>query len=144
MHDVSALMLMCCLNHSPHPSNKYNPLNIQIDCADEELLEAITQSAIQRGKIVLQKVTSNVKPELSAGTSFYHANSSSGDSSESNTSSFNEQNGTTLQKPQQMMQQVGGVASHKKPVLTLEPHYILKPLRLTVKPVSLALNVWAF
>lgn len=95
------------------------------------MLEAITQSAIQRGKSVLQKATSNVKPELSAGTSFYHANSSSGDSSESNTSSFNEQNGTTLQKPQQMMQQVGGVASHKKPVLTLEPHYILKPLRLT-------------
>lgn len=30
-----------------------------------------------------------------------------------------------------MMQQVGGVSSHKKPVLTLEPHYILKPLRLT-------------
>ena len=29
------------------------------------------------------------------------------------------------------MQQVGGVSSHKKPVLTLTPHYILKPLRLT-------------
>lgn len=29
------------------------------------------------------------------------------------------------------MQQVGGVSSHKKPVLTLEPHFILKPLRFT-------------
>ncbi len=131
MHDVvSALILMCILNL--HLILPLMPIfRIQVDCADKELLEAITQSALQRGKVVLQKVTSNVKPKMSTGTSFYHANSSSGDSSESNISSFDVQNLTTLQKPQQMMQQVGGVASHKKPVLTLEPHYILKPLRLT-------------
>ena len=68
---------------------------------------------------------------MSTGTSFYHANSSSGDSSESNNSSLNEQDETVFLKPKQMIQQVGGVASHKQPVLILEPHYILKPLRLT-------------
>lgn len=73
----------------------------------------------------------NVSKEISTGTSFYHAHSSSGNSSESNTSSFDERDATPLRKPQQMMQQVGGVSSHKKPVLTLEPHYILKPVRLT-------------
>jgi len=108
-----------------------NDDGLMLDCTDEELLEAITQSALRRGNITLQKATSNIKPKMSTGTSFYHANSSSGDSFESNNSSFNEHNATLLRKPQQMMQQVGGVSSHKKPVLTMEPHYILKPLRLT-------------
>ncbi|KAK1735337.1 hypothetical protein QTG54_013951 [Skeletonema marinoi] len=96
-----------------------NDDGLMLDCTDDELLEAITQSALRRGI------------KMSTGTSFYHANSSSGDSFESNNSSFNEHNATLLRKPQQMMQQVGGVSSHKKPVLTMEPHYILKPLRLT-------------
>jgi len=105
---------------------------LMLNCNDKELLEGIIQAALRRGHITLQKATSNVKPEMSTGTSFYHANSSSGDSSESiDNSLLNEQDEPVLWKPQQMIQQVGGVASHKQPVLTLEPHYILKPLRLT-------------
>lgn len=53
-------------------------------------------------------------------------------SSESNNSSFDKHTeDSSFHKPQQMIQQVGGVSQHKQPVMTLEPCYILKPLRLT-------------
>lgn len=57
---------------------------------------------------------------------YYHSYSS-----ESNNSSFDKHTEDSSHKPQQMIQQVGGVSQHKQPVLTLEPCYILKPLRLT-------------
>ena len=96
----------------------------QLDCTDVNLLENVIQSALRRGNNALQNAPSDVKStsfETAASASLCHSSSSSGDYSSSN----------KLWKPQQMIRQVGGVSSNKSPVLTLGPHFIMKPMRLS-------------
>ena len=104
-----------------------------MDCTDKDLLEDVTQCALQRGKRALEKAAYAVQPTpsgISTRASFYYGRSSC-DSLNSSESTSNEASATILQKPQQMMQQAAEVSSNKGPVLTLKPHYILKPLSLS-------------
>lgn len=63
------------------------------------------------------------------GSSFYYQTSSSSEVSNGRDVDENDCTSTTTW----VTKQVGGISSNKMPVLTLAPHFILKPLRLSCK-----------
>ena len=68
-------------------------------------------------------------------TFYQSSSSSSGDSSHNDDITYGGDNVKLIRPPQQLAKQVGGIASHKYPVLAYE-QYILKPLRLASRRCS--------
>jgi 1D-myo-inositol-tetrakisphosphate 5-kinase/inositol-polyphosphate multikinase len=68
--------------------------------------------------------------ESDIADSFYQSSSSGGVSADDGKSPDNvEAVGCNL-SPTRMAEQVGGISKHKHPVMTMKPHFLLKPLRL--------------
>lgn len=110
-----------------------------MDCADEKFHTNIIETALNRGYTTLKNTDisqpyTHATAQKKITESFYQSSSSNGNSSENEESLSEEGNilngKKTLIKPKLMAKQVGGLASHKRPVLTLEPHFILKPLKI--------------
>mmetsp|Transcript_11508 Transcript_11508/g.24366 ORF Transcript_11508/g.24366 Transcript_11508/m.24366 type:complete len:572 (+) Transcript_11508:61-1776(+) len=108
-------------------------------CADEKFHTSIIETALSRGYTTLKnthisQISTHAKAQKKITDFFYQSSSSNGNPSENEESPSQESNilngKNTLIKPKLMTKQVGGLASHKRPVLTLEPHFILKPLKL--------------
>ncbi|KAL7547364.1 hypothetical protein ACHAWF_010677 [Thalassiosira exigua] len=111
--------------------------SMMLDCSNGELHRAIVQSAIARGAAALESTLSGPKDV----PKYYQSNTSSGVSSDNDdaVSTPSNENGNGngkegLSTPKKMGKQVGGIASHKRPVLTLD-RFILKPLRVVLAPL---------
>ena len=104
----------------------FNP-PLQLDCSNKELQLSIIQSAIDRGS---SSIASCNASSVAAQSKYYQSSSSSGGESSSDTGIEYTSNEIENKMPQplQMTKQVGGIASHKRPVLALD-RFILKPLR---------------
>ncbi len=110
-----------------------------MDCSDERFHTCIIETALKRGYAALKnthvsQTSTHATAQKKGPESFYQSSSSSGVSSENEESLCQDVDifidEKPLIKPKQMAKQVGGLASHKRPVLTLDPHFILKPLKL--------------
>lgn len=104
----------------------FNP-PLQLDCSNKELQLSIIQSAIDRGS---SSIASCNASSVAAQSKYYQSSSSSGGESSSDTGieSGSNEIENKMPQPRQMTKQVGGIASHKRPVLAVD-RYILKPLR---------------
>ena len=119
------------LTHHVFPSTK------KLDCSNEELHNSIVQAATDRGTAALASSGS----EYGIGSpEYYQSSSSSGVSSDNDVTNSNsgEDNveeyevSTKPSMPQRMTKQVGGISTHKRPILTLG-RFILKPLRAILR-----------
>ncbi|KAL9183207.1 hypothetical protein ACHAXT_004994 [Thalassiosira profunda] len=108
--------------------------SMMLDCSDEQFQRCVLQSALERAEIALESDAESNSARTGAPR-FYQSGSSSGLTSEGEAEgtapNLNGHNPPRM--PRRMTKQVGGIASHKRPVLALDG-YILKPLRLLHKP----------
>eukprot|EP00804_Cyclotella_cryptica_P028828 CCRYP_019715-RA/>CCRYP_019715-RA protein AED:0.02 eAED:0.02 QI:102/1/1/1/1/1/2/48/586 len=112
-----------------------------LDCSNLDFHRQTVQTAIRRGIVAfgtIPKINSDISI-LSKGNSFYSYEddsvvySSGSSSSITSTETDNDEDNLTQNlsiRVKRHAYQVGGISSSKLPVLTLEPHFILKPLRL--------------
>ncbi|KAL7535811.1 hypothetical protein ACHAXR_006748 [Thalassiosira sp. AJA248-18] len=107
--------------------------SMMLDSSNEELQQSIIQNAIVRGAAALVTSSESSSEHVSAPKYYQsHSSSSTGESSEDMTATSNENENNrycTQKMPRRMTKQVGGIASHKRPVLAFD-QFILKPLRL--------------
>ena len=128
------------MDHSSFTSPFLYVMNVllKMDCSDEKFQLSVIQTALQRGNSALNK--SNYPSNDNTVDLFYQSSSSSGISSDSDAATSEEvMNNVDAQridmtniKPKRMTKQVGGISSHKHPLLILDPHFILKPLKLKI------------
>ncbi|KAL7508367.1 hypothetical protein ACHAXN_007661 [Cyclotella atomus] len=109
-----------------------------LDLSHEELHRCIIQKALQRGIDTVGTITqindlhyTSSKEDLlhRKSANIYYQSSSSSEAS--NGRDVDENDCTSITKCEAI--QVGGISNNKLPVLTLSPHFILKPLRLSRK-----------